>query len=709
VEESPNPNKERSEDKLTGHRQNGGASTEQTQPIDTQARTDQDPEFVVTEKEVDDLAEEQKTSSKRANELGIQSTSDLMEQEAASNRRDEPAWPTSAHHGSPIGESAPPLPPQAMSSDSSGQESPVANSEDLGSKPSEDTTSEIRKLTPEEVAEIEKELYKNSSHLKHRQTRPKSPVPSERPEVAIDAGKLPVEPAGDLPRPKMAQRERGLAYFYKNYVQLVGRQTLYPNDELYVNGRCYDLKPKRFGNKTLVAAGTILLAAVLFFAATQFMTGTPSREGEIIGVVLGDTGQPFVQRATIRFPDLGRHTNSTPQGFFRSGPVSDGTHKIEYLVGGQLIGVDYATVAGGKITLLSIKPGKDLLTQAKAPQRRSQAAVTPPPQREPEREQKRPEPPAQAKASRSSSKSAPRTASKKPVTSGPAKITLAANVEGARLALNGNVLGAGNLTYSRIKPGTYKYSVSKDGFQTAAGSVKLAPGESRKLSVELAPLAQQAKAEVYTAEDFYYSGLTAVDNGDVETALSDLSEAIEREPSYGAAYQARADAYTRIGQKEQAYADYVRAAEIFQIRGNYNSAVTAFGKAVQLDEKKITAYLGRANTYLAKKEELAAIADYQAAVDLDNRNTKAHFGLGEARFRQGQYKTACQHFKDARSLDSNNPLVYQYLMLCYLALDDIKRVKKSYEQFEDVATKEQMSRLHNDSQFSAVLRVVKSD
>jgi len=94
---------------------------------------------------------------------------------------------------------------------------------------------------------------------------------------------------------------------------------------------------------------------------------------------------------------------------------------------------------------------------------------------------------------------------------------------------------------------------------------------------------------------------------------------------------------------------------------------------------------------------------------MDKRNAQAYNGLGQARFHQGSYKKAIKHFKNARSLDSKNPLTHQYLMLCYLAVDDTKNLRKSYKKFVEKASDREVEELHSDSRFVAVVRIVEMD
>jgi len=669
-------------------------------------------EFVVTEKEADDreFVGGKREFSTDHDELGIESPSDLMQKEALSVKEKTVNSVQTPADFQQLDQSET-LPPSESGSHPYQDNSPVESKEALISEKSQQGKEQkVRKLSPEEVKEIEKNLYGGKPYLTNKEKNDlikkidnlEKPVPqsSNTETNKPDLTNVPPDAESDLSPPKMAKRGKGIAYFYKNYIQVMGNHEFHAGDELQLHSRCYELKPKQFNTKAIIVAGALLFVLLLFLIGSQFVSDT----GEIIGIVLNETGQPYVQKATIRFPELGKTISSTPQGFFRSGLIPEGSHKIEYDVEDRVLKVDYATVVGGKITMITLKPTEQQMASVE-PEQTQDEILYPPPQTS----SKSPSSKAAGAVSKRTATRETKEPAKASKSKSQAKITLVANVQSARLALDGNVLGAGNLTYSKIKPGKHEYTVSKDGFQTAAGTIKLSPGEDRTITVNLVPMEQSAKAEVYTEEDYYYSGLTALKERDFETAITDLTQALNLRPSFAKAYLARAEAYLLTNEKKLAYDDYVRAAEISQLKKDFNQSITAYNNAIEINQKSVTAYLGRANTYLTKGEGIAAIADYKAVLKLDKRNAQGYFGLGQARFSLGQYNKASEYFKDALSLDSENPLVYQYLMLCYLAMDDTKRVKKSFEKFRDVATEEQMSQFRTDPKFSAVLRIVEID
>jgi len=70
------------------------------------------------------------------------------------------------------------------------------------------------------------------------------------------------------------------------------------------------------------------------------------------------------------------------------------------------------------------------------------------------------------------------------------------------------------------------------------------------------------------------------------------------------------------------------------------------------------------------------------------------------------YEEAIKHFKDARSIEPNNPVVYQYLMLCHMAESNFDEVRRSYAKFAETASENQMRQLQADQRYAAALRVV---
>ncbi len=691
---------------------------EKTSPVSE----DDDLEFVVTEahEESPELVGGIKlSSSDKDDELGLQSTADLMENEARSTIPDMKTDLNPNLDQSPIGESAPPPPPVSDYDNNHVPEPEHLNGYDYHTQ-GNNTVNEAPPSHEPSTYPQEEPVAKESTYLSDQEKQDliskienvnqpfgNTPIIPPRKAAKKITPDLPEVTDTDLPKPVMAKRSRGLALYYRNFIQLKGDQQLHENDEMSINDRLYVLKEKKLNPKVMIGIAVPIFILILVLIGAQFIRDTSSGQGRLIGMAFDEYDQPYLQQAVIRLPELNKVYKTNPQGFFQTELLPAGTYKVEYVIEGNVVGVASTTIFNDDITTLMLEPQKEYLTTEKTTPSQNQDGQISNISKEPVRPVT--PPPGTKTASSGNQPSVSSSAPASSRTSKYAKITLAANVDGARLKLDGSVIGAGNLTYSKLKPGTYTYTVSKDGYQSATGSVNLVAGNTTVLEVALKPLTTAQKKETYNETDYYNSAQAAYKDGQYQTAINDLTKAIELKNSYAEAYHTRAEVYLKTGQKNAAHDDFVRAAEIYQFRKDINQAITAYNKAVENDPKSITARLGRAYLYLNKGEEIAAIADYESVIQLDKHNTQAYFGLGEARFKQGYYKKAIKHFKDARSLDPGNPQIYQFLMLSYLGDNDLKNVKKSYEKFKELATEEQMNQFNTDKKYSAVLRVIEAN
>ncbi|UCG62741.1 MAG: tetratricopeptide repeat protein [Candidatus Zixiibacteriota bacterium] len=650
---------------------------------------------------------------RKDDDLGIETTTDLMEQETHRNSDSGDSLIDTAEFGSqPIGDSSPPPPPTADYEQPEAAATASENESQPADTKAEDTTGQVKKLSEEDVKKIEQNLYGSTSYLKDQDKAELS-----RKLNALDASTAQGSPASKSRRADnsslpggaktAARRGSSIAYFYRNFIQLTGQYILMANDVITINERSYTLRPKKIKTPYMVGGFALVLTVVLIILGSFLSPATSSSEGHLVGVVLDDNDRPYIQGALVHIAETDKRIESDQRGFFSAGFVPVGTYTLEYVMDGHVVGVEQASVTDDEVRMVFLRPqDPEDLAQAPAKKQTRSAKVT---KAEPSVQgTPAPKTTSTQTSNKASSTSTSKTSAQKTSKDRYGKVALKANVPNARFELDGSILGAGNVTYSKIRTGQHRYRVSADGYQPAEGRLSVESGGTHKLSVTLKPLAQAQKAQSYKPDDYYHAGRNALQQGDYQAAVSDLTEAISAKPSYAEAYYYRGKAYSKLKMHDKAYDDYIRSAEIYQMRKNYGEAIACYNAAVEVDDRVVTAYLGRGNLYLKKGEELAAIADFDRATQIDKRNFQAYYGLGEARFKQQQYKKAIDHFKDARSINDKDPLVYQYLMLSYMALAKYKDVEKTFKKFADVATEEQMNRFKNDQKYSAVLRVIES-
>ncbi len=580
----------------------------------------------------------------------------------------------------------------------------------------------LKKLSDEEVQSISTKMYRNESYLSEDDKKAlinklenqdqlfANNQPIVPPKKANKRPLAPKEVAAEIdeskPAPKMAHRSKGVAFYYKNLIQLRGSQHIMPGDEMILNDRYYELQPKKLNrNSTLIAAGLVFVAVLVFVGS--LMISDTGGDGRIVGVVLNEYDQPILEGGTVHFPDLGKTYEVNAQGLFQSESMPVGAHKIEFIRDGKTFSVDYATVVREGISMVVLRPSDGDEMAAAPPEReKSPPKEQPKPQPAPKEQIER-----ESLAETSSSPSQPSPGrrtnpSPRPTT---AKLALAANVDGARLKLGGEVLGAGNLTYNKLDPGSYKYEVSRDGYAPVSGTIRLEAGRTERLTVTLKPLLKETKQQEYTSEDFYFSGLSAVQEQDYKAAVADLNQALKMDPGNADAYHTLGLAWAGIKDWPKARDAFLNAARIYRKNGNGNRAVTSYTEAIGADDKSVEAYLGRGDLFLNRGDARAALIDFETVTRIDRRSAEAYLGMGEARLKQNMFDKAIDHLEDARSLDGDNPIIHQYLMLAYMAEQEYDDVKRSYTKFTETASERQIDRVESDQRYAAVLRLIETD
>jgi hypothetical protein len=76
---------------------------------------------------------------------------------------------------------------------------------------------------------------------------------------------------------------------------------------------------------------------------------------------------------------------------------------------------------------------------------------------------------------------------------------------------------------------------------------------------------------------------------------------------------------------------------------NYEEAIVAFTKVIEIDPRNVAAYVGRGDAYVQFNEQLDfAKADYEKAIELDGANAEAYLGLVDVYIRMGEYDLALE-------------------------------------------------------------------
>ncbi len=502
-----------------------------------------------------------------------------------------------------------------------------------------------------------------------------------------------------IPPPAKAKAIRGVAYFHKNFIQLTGQFKPVSGEEMVIGSKHYLLTPKKIKPQYTVAAFSVLLVVLLALIGSQFISPTVPGDGAIVGLVVGPNGRPTSSKIEIAIIGLGKKTGSDPAGFFRFDRVPPGIYQVEFSFPNGKTGSASISVIDNQVTTLVL--GKDSQFQnqtlASASSQSTQRDINP--GRSPK-----------TKATTQTEKPKSQTSQPPPKSVKPAKkysaLKLKANVENARLIVNGQVLGVGNLTYKKLNPGTHKATVSRSGYNSWSGKIKLTADKTFTLSVELTKAVVETAEVTYNAQDYYQSAQKNLDKSNYSEAIAEFGEAISLDPSMADAIMGRAEAYQATGNKSGAEADYIRAGEIFASKKRTSSAQSAFKEALEINNKSLPALLNQAILTGKSGDREAALKGYKAVLRIDKNNFRANFEIGKIYYAMGKHRDADKKLKKAREVNRSDPKVYHYLMLNYFAKDDFKRVKKVYGEFQKNIPEEEVQAFRDNMRFDAILRIV---
>ena len=219
------------------------------------------------------------------------------------------------------------------------------------------------------------------------------------------------------------------------------------------------------------------------------------------------------------------------------------------------------------------------------------------------------------------------------------------------------------LTYLRESEGIYAQKIYNDrhGYITRQENHRKAYSEYGR------GLLSRRNNSVLIVEE---NGRAVDETWRLDTAIEHFSKAIEREPIFSEAYQARAQVYRRIGDFDKAIKDYTSAIEIdpddasayiergrtYSNKGCYARAIENFNRAIEIDPDDASAYVGRGDAYSDKGCYARAIENFNRAIEIDPDDASAYVGRGEAYFNTGCYARAEQDY--IRAIELGYPFDY---------------------------------------------------
>jgi len=196
------------------------------------------------------------------------------------------------------------------------------------------------------------------------------------------------------------------------------------------------------------------------------------------------------------------------------------------------------------------------------------------------------------------------------------------------------------------------------------------------------------------AQTYRNRAIAWIKENEFERAISDLSHAIDIDPTFAKAYNSRGTVYGRKGDAERAVADFDRAIRLaptfaaafvnravtFGKQGNFDRALADCDRALALDPRSAAAHSTRGWLHIHKNELDDALGDFNRAIELDSTFAAAHSGRGTVFRRKGEFNRALDDFAEALRIDprlasayNNRALVYRDLHEIDKTIDDLNR------------------------------------
>lgn len=196
---------------------------------------------------------------------------------------------------------------------------------------------------------------------------------------------------------------------------------------------------------------------------------------------------------------------------------------------------------------------------------------------------------------------------------------------------------------------------------------KLSEESAMELAEYTVGLSVAKKEDEYTSEDWFLKAYDADEKGDHETALDMYSRAIELDPEDESLYVGRANALFMLERYEEALRDYSRALE--------------------LEPEEAVLYFNRGNTLRVLKRYKDALVDIDEAIKLRDLDSDTYKLRGHVFIAVRQYDRALADYQRACELNPSNVDNYMSAAEAELFLGSYESALLSAERALSVSTK----------------------
>ena len=486
--------------------------------------------------------------------------------------------------------------------------------------------------------------------------------------------KKPDEPEETEPSPQdlpQVAHSKGIIFLSGSgeTLTLTGGARVFPGDEVQIGDQLYEVRTKPKDNRKFIwgiAGGVAIILALMIFLS-GFSGG---QNGQIVGMAFDDASGSPLSKQKITIVELNRTVQTNQAGFFVFNDLPSGLYTIQYQKDGAPFAEERVAVLENNITTITIHKGQPITSISIKPKNPGKESPAP---------------------AKSDSRTEPGT------------LKLALSPKGAGAYLDDKPLGVGSDSY-KVRPGQYVLSVKKKGYETKSKRITVKSGKS--LSYKFGLTRGTSTSQKKSNGELAYKNEIA---GNYHEALRYYDKALQKNPRDLAALLGKGRSFKAQGQLDQSISYFMQAARIAGTKGDIATQIEALTGLIDARPNTFTAYYSRGDLFFSQGDYDLAAQDYEKVIQIDHRNLGAYYKLGNSYYRTGAYGDALGAFKEAEKLNFADPKAQVYLAKTYLAMDDRKNMKKSYETFKELASYSVRLEFKNDAEWQRVLSALKVD
>ncbi len=206
--------------------------------------------------------------------------------------------------------------------------------------------------------------------------------------------------------------------------------------------------------------------------------------------------------------------------------------------------------------------------------------------------------------------------------------------------------------------------------------LSIMPNQKDSKPDDLSESMLNSSSELTAADEvkaIYFRGKIKYESSDVNGAISDFTQVINRDSTFEGAYMGRGYAYLKTRNLVASLRDFNTAISLNPNEYNaligrgetkdklklYSQAIEDFTLAITLQPGKYPAFYDRAISYFNQKNFAKAEEDFTSVINLNSKHPKAYFNRAVSRINQSKTTEACLDLKSAQNL--GHPQAADYL------------------------------------------------